>query len=52
MNELALQFVVQAGALGICALLIISSGRKQDRLAEAIYKLVQRVEVLIDRASR
>ena len=52
MNDMAVQLVIQAGAIGICALLVVSHGRKMDRLAEAIYKLVQRVEILIDRDER
>jgi outer membrane murein-binding lipoprotein Lpp len=53
MNEsLLLQLVVQAGALGICALMVLISGRKMDRLSEAIYTLVQRVELSLDRSYR
>lgn len=43
MNEsLVVQLVVQTGALGICALLIVNTGRKMDRLTEAIYELLAR----------
>lgn len=53
MNEsIIVQLVVQTGALGLCALMILYLGKKMDRLADGIYKLVQRTEVLIDAVDR
>ena len=51
-DQTIVQLVLQTGAIGLCALMVFHIGRKLDRLAEAIYKLVQRVEIGLDRDFR
>ena len=50
MNESTIvQLVVQTGAIGLCALMMLYVGKKLDRLIEAFSKLAVKLEILIDR---
>lgn len=43
------QLVIQAGALGLCVLMLVYVGKKLDRLADAFNNLASKIEVMLDR---
>lgn len=53
MNEsTVIQLVVQTGAIGLCALMMLYVARKMDRLADRIGELVEEVRLMLDRDKR
>lgn len=51
-EQFVIQLIVQCGAVGLCALLIHSFGRKLDALTGALYKAIQRIDLVLDELYR
>lgn len=50
MNESTIvQLVVQTGAIGLCALMLLYVGKKLDRAADAFNNLATKIEIMLDR---